>query len=448
MNWVTALLITAVAGTLLFLGCTTENPASSSGSTLPAAQLQASAIIFETDGTNPAAGANVTFFEAGSVDLPPVVSLTADSTGRITVSDLPPGEYTLWAEKMSFVLYQKNVVIAPTFSTLRDDTLEFPSQLTLRASLQPFHDARSVTVRLAGSDRSFTSSTSQGWITLAGLAQGTYTLFLESSLPGYIPAERSVTLRASSIDSLHDSITLAYTGLAAVRDVVVRQDTVSGLITVSWGSPACRGIQDFVLFRKLCTDTAVPSQPFASTSDTIYYDRTYCNVRASQFDTARRCYTYYVVARDNLQQTGPVWNATKLTYAPKSLATTYFTNTNRWAGPTFSASIGDTAVLSVTAANKTRALRKIQWYDPSAKDTLATRSFSHTRSLDITDSLHHVFTAPGRQSMLAVVTDEAGTVWADTFSVWISGTIAWPDTINIWNSIPIMTINPSQQGVR
>lgn len=405
-------------------------------------------MIFEADGTTPAAGAHVTLFGAGSVDLPPVASIAADSTGRLTITDLPPGEYALWAEKMSFVLYQKKVVIAPTFSTLRDDTLEFPSQFTLRAGLQPFHDARTVTVRLAGSDRSFTSPNSQGWITITGLAQGTYTLFLESSLPGYIPAERSVTVRPSSIDSLPDPVILAYTGLAAVSSVNVRQDTVSGLITVLWSPPACRGVQDFVLFKGLCTDTAAPSQPFASTSDTVFHDKTYCNVRADQFDTARRCYTYYVAVRDNLQQTGPVWNATKLTYAPKSLATTFFTTANRWAGPTFSASIGDTAVLSVTARNKTRALRKIQWYDPSAKDTLATRSFSQARSLDITDSLHHVFTAPGRQSMFAVVTDEAGTVWVDTMSVWISGTTVWLDSISVWNAVPVTADVPTQQEVR
>jgi len=69
-------------------------------------------------------------------------------------------------------------------------------------------------------------------------------------------------------------------------------------------------------------------------------------------------------------------------------------------------------------------LRRMQWLASTGKDTLATRTFTDARRLAVTDSLRHVFTATGAQSMFTVVTDEAGTVWVDTLSVWIPGAVA------------------------
>ncbi len=377
--------------------------------------------IYEKDGKKPAAGATVKIFDAAAIAKQPAATFTTDDSGRFSAVHLPDGEYNIWAEKMSFILFQGPVLVTPTHTTLHDDTLECPSELTVRVGIVPGHDPRTVTMRIAGSDKQFSGTDAKGRLTLPGLAGGTYSCLFECSLPDYLPATETLSIKACTVDSLGDTIRFTYTGIPIVSDIRTQQDTLSGTITVSWAKTSYTDFQDYLLYKNNCTDTVVSKTPFYATPDTFFVDSVYCSLFADTLDTIKRCQTYRIAVRNNRQETGPTWYSVKRPFVPKAYVHTFFSNKirNKKSGNT-GFSINDSIVFSLTASNRTRPLRTLIWYDPVKRDTIMERSYTDKRALSISDSLCYAFSTPGSNFLLAIVADDAGTEWCDTLRIYIA----------------------------
>ncbi len=373
------------------------------------------ATIYEPDGTTPAPGVTINIFDAD--DKAAAVYCT-DYSGRYSIADLPDGEYRIRAEKDTFVLFLDSVLKAPTRTTLRDGTLECPSSLHGSVGVQSNHDPRTVTILAACSDKPFTVIDEEGTFTLTGLARGTYSLLLTSTLPGYIATERTVTIACCSHDTIHDALQLIYTGIPVVSGVRVIQDTLSGAITVSWEKTSYKKIQDYMLYRDIGVNSKFSKEFFSATGDTFFIDSIYVPIIIDPLDTAVRLLEYRIAIRNKLQEIGPVTNAVEMPFAPKARAATFFTHHVRHALlGCDSASIGDTVELIMAARNMTRPLRTLVWYDLAKKDAIATLIARDTMGNNLTDTIRRSFDSVGTNRLLARVIDNSGTEWFDTIPV-------------------------------
>jgi alpha-tubulin suppressor-like RCC1 family protein len=375
-------------------------------------------MIYEPDGKTPASGATVKIFKVSETEGRFVSKQTTDAEGRYTIAEIPAGEYNVWAEKESNVTFQDSIVISKTQTTLQSDTLTCPSTLTGIVGVQPQHDPQSVTIQVVGTDKFFNNTDENGVFTMTGMAGGTYSLLLKSTLPDYTPTTQSVTVQNCSDDTLKNTVVLKYTGIPVVRGLQVSQDTLAGVVRFSWDRTKYKNIQDYVLYRDSCSALNLSTKHFAATIDTLYRDTVYRSSTILPDDTLPLCLKYRVAIRNNVQEIGPTYRYAQITVAPKSYVTTFFDHKVRHAElGCDSASINDTVILSVAAWNRTRPLRTIAWFDPKKKDTIATRSSSDSLAIELSDTIRLSFDSVGINRLLAIVTDDAGKKWTDTVPV-------------------------------
>ena len=89
-------------------------------------------------------------FKVSETDGQYVSTQLTDTAGCYSISDIPDGEYNVWAEKDSNVTFQDSVIITGTQTTLHSDTLECPSTFTGIVGVQPQDDPRTVTIQVVG----------------------------------------------------------------------------------------------------------------------------------------------------------------------------------------------------------------------------------------------------------------------------------------------------------
>ncbi len=374
--------------------------------------------ILEPDGKKPACGAIVQLFNVESLDGKPALVALTDENGLYSIEKPAAGVYTLWAEKESLVLRRDSLRIPSIAATLPDDTLDYPSSLTGSVCVEPYHDPRIVTIRVANLDNRCARADKEGNFVLTGLASGTWRLLLTADAPGYEPTPVAVSLGHGANDTISHPLRLCYSGIPIVEGKTILQDTLSGAIMLSWHSTPYARFLDYVLYRAFGGDLCFPDEPFHATTDTSFIDSTYCRVAADPLDTAERPIRYRVAVRDSMRKTGPGYGYAEMTFVPKAAVTTFFTH-GVWhaALPCDSASIGDTVVVRAAAWNKTRRLRALLWLDPVTGDTVAKRSPDDSCAHALADTIRHVFGSPGTKTLHAVIIDNAGMKWTDTVPV-------------------------------
>jgi hypothetical protein len=193
-----------IAAASILLSCG-NNPGGTSDETI----IRASAFIYESDGITPAKGATVRVFVSSAADGKYSARQTTDANGKYSINGLVKGNYNIWAQKDSFVSVQNSVSLSDSTRALKNDTLRCPSTLTGIVGVQPTDNPNSVTGRLIGSDKRFTPDPS-GWFTIKGLAAGTFSLLLTSSLAGYSPTTIAIFVHPCSHDTLKDTIRAIY----------------------------------------------------------------------------------------------------------------------------------------------------------------------------------------------------------------------------------------------
>jgi hypothetical protein len=194
--------IVAIAGLVLSCG---NNPGGTSDETV----IRAGAVLYEPDGRTPAVGATVRVFVSSAIDGKYLSRQTTDTNGRYEFVNLAGGEYRLWAQKDSFVACQRIVVVAGLIPAIKNDTLQCPSTVSGIVALESPDNPNTVTGHVVGTDKRFTPDPS-GRFTLKGLAAGTYSLLVVSSLAAYSSATFEITVGPCSQDTSRDTLRLFY----------------------------------------------------------------------------------------------------------------------------------------------------------------------------------------------------------------------------------------------
>jgi alpha-tubulin suppressor-like RCC1 family protein len=397
---------TLIATLLLAHSCATNDHMQKSVST-----RVAGAFIYEPDGLRPAGNATIKVFDAASIDSCPVASLITDECGCYSLAGIPSGLYCIWGQRDSLGFFQDSVLLTPTFTTLRDDTLGRECALTGIVVLEPMHDPRTVSIAVAGSGKRTTVADSGGNFSLQGLPRGTYSLLLSSCLPDYIPAEAAVTLPHAGCDTFR----LAYSGIPVVSGIRISQDSSTRLIRVSWNGTAYKKIKDYAVFRGSCGgDTG---KPLCFVNDTCIIDSSFRTIGPAS-DTAAACLAYRVGVRNAARQIGPLYYQGLTRLLPSSrLATTV---TQRVVYPIDghdSASIGDTIAIVLSAVNPTRPLKRLAWFEAGEPDPMSIAEAVGPLDLSISDTLWYCTDSAGAHRIVAVVSDRTGLERIDTICI-------------------------------
>jgi alpha-tubulin suppressor-like RCC1 family protein len=252
------------------------------------------------------------------------------------------------------------------------------------------------------------------------MASGVFFLSVESALPEYLPLSRSMILARGVPDTVRDTLRPVFTGIPTVADLRFSQDTLAGVVLISWRKTTYRHFHDYVLYRDSCTSLEFAGSFFCSTHDTFYFDSLGRSWSADPADTAPRCFTYRAAVRSTLQATGPAYGSIRALLAPKSRVSTFFMHRVRCPTRTSdSASVDDTITVSVTAKNMARGLRALLWYDPVGGDTLRQASPRDSPATVISDTIRRSYHDIGPKRIIAVAYDNGGTAWKDTIAVTI-----------------------------
>ncbi len=432
---------------------------------------QTDAAIYERGGGRPAAGAIIKLFPTGDTAFIPAAICTTDARGRYSVKGISTGEYDLWADKDSFVVFHGSIAISPDYTTLSDDTLKPASSISGIIAVQFPHDPRTITIRVLGTDKGCAITHEDGTFTINGLAAGSWSLLFQSSLPGYMQDLKNITVAVGARDTFSDTLRLYSMDLPFVSGVRIKQDTLAGTIRISWERTSYKNCLDYVVFRALCSDVEFSKYPLFATQDTVLVD-TIAMIRPGGSDTIRpvrpevignhddsssendplhgidslntagTCYRYRIAVRTWNQEIGPTKGFVEHRCAPRSFVTTYFTHNVEYPAPQLScmamigrASLHDTVALSIHAKNLTRQLGSVSWYDPLTHDTVATKAIRGTGKKELRDTIRYAFDTLDTlipPCLIAVVSDEAGDRWYDTISVAIIEDVpyalACPDT--------------------
>jgi alpha-tubulin suppressor-like RCC1 family protein len=401
---------------LMLLFCGKDKGADSGGN------FGVTAIIYEPDGKQPAAGATVKLFFAGSLDSTPIAVDTTDKNGRYTFNDLPLGIYAVWAEKDPHVLFRDSVSITSSaFSTLENDTLECASSLTGSISVHSCHDPRIASILVAGSDKRLKIMSDDGSFTLSGLASGTYTLIMRASMTGYAQVEEKVSISPCKHDTMDHGVRLEYSGFPMVTDIRISQDTLNHMVKLSWERVNYSSLQDYVIYRDTCKDFNFSTKIIYATKDTFFSDTSY-HPPAGFDPWAERCLEYRIAVRNDLQEIGPTCRSAKIQYATQSMATTFFTDMVIYPNPfpnCDTATINDRIKFCVTATNMSRSLVSLSWCDPFKKDTITTIDARQLSLKRLSDTIKLAFDTVGINRPFVIVVDEAGKKWIHEIPVTI-----------------------------
>jgi alpha-tubulin suppressor-like RCC1 family protein len=408
------------------------------------------AVVYEYGGKTPAAGALVKFIESGDTGIRPFAVCTTDGQGRYSTGSLRSGKYNVVAERQSFSFFQGEVILSPQLTTLRDDTLEPSSSIFGVAAVQYPWDPRTITIRIVGTDKLYAIYDESGHFILSGLPAGTWNLLVKSILPGYLPFTRTVSVGIGATDTLADTLRFFCADIPFVGGIRICQDTLAGLVKLSWDRTAHRDFLDYVVYRASCSDVKFSDYPTFVAADTFFTDsipifpagaagrrnldrRILDSLKLldplnaiDSMDTVPLCLRYRVAIRNWEQRIGPTKGYAQIPFARKAVVSTFFSHSITYpAAPdslvsASSASINDTVTIALTAKNPTRPLSGVRWYDPLRKDTVGRMSARQPFINELRDTIRYAFNASetgGRNRLIAVVTDAGGDRWFDTVVV-------------------------------
>jgi hypothetical protein len=392
------------------------------------------AVIFEPDGKTPADSATVKIFYADAVDSRYLSIQTTDSNGRFSLTGLPKGIYSLWAQKDSLVTFQDSVLISSTDTIVRDDTLSCPSRISGIVGVQPQDDPRTVTIQIVGLDKYFNNTEKDGRFTMKNMAKGTYSLLLKGTLPNYTPTAAEVTVNACVNDTLKDTLRLTFTGIPIVTGIFAVYDTVKGAVRLRWNRSEYRDLQNYCIFRDFYDSAAYSTCPIAATGDTGFLDTIFdAKLTAGSFsfsDTNDYHFRYRVAIRNNVSVIGPTFKYTDIIAASPSKVRAIFSFSSRHIAKgiisytffdssrfgtvkvTGTASINDSILIIARVSNPARSLAKLRWRDSSGS-VIRAIDIDTTRKNAI-DSIPCIWNALGMKYVTCTVKDNAGSEWIDS----------------------------------
>ena len=271
-----------------------------------------------SNGVN-AGNVKVTVFQ-DTATIPLLQTKTAPD-GNYKFSKLDPGTYNIWAESNdSIVAYADKIDVPLETKITADLTLVKGGTVTSYVKLQPGHNPASVLVHAQGTQK-YTNVSNDGQFTLNGLAPGEYTIVLTSSIQGYTPTYRDITIESDIRDTLktyknlddgtvikiNDSIPMVFSGLPIVTGVKATYDPFTGVAKISWDKTACASFYQYRIFRDDIFAIDPSKTPYKVSPDsTVIYD-TLFRVKtndSSVIQSSTVAYRYRVIVRNMLMEDG------------------------------------------------------------------------------------------------------------------------------------------------
>jgi hypothetical protein len=204
----------------------------------------------------------------------PVASTRTDSAGRYRIADLPPGSYTLMAEKSGTRAFRDSLVITKSGFEAGPDTLKSPGALSGRVRLEPPDNPRMALVQVIGTDI-YVNVDSTGRFDLTDMADGKYRIRVFVSSPDYVPEFRVVRIQSGRMDTLPETIAPFYIGNPRVSGLKAEALT-DGSIRLTWHKSTSSAPFTCAVFRE-ATDSYFDSGNALryDLTDSVYIDTVY-----------------------------------------------------------------------------------------------------------------------------------------------------------------------------
>jgi hypothetical protein len=396
--------------------------------------IRTGAVVYEPDGKTPADSATVKIFRADAVNGRYESIQTTASDGRFSLTGLPKGTYSVWAQKDSLVVFQSPVIISEADTIVRNDTLSCPSTVTGLVGVQPQDNPRTVTIQVVGLDKYFDNTDKDGRFTMKNMAKGTYALLLTSTEEHYTPTKVEISLGACVRDTLEDTLYLTYTGIPIVTGLKAAYDTVNGSVRLTWNATEYRGFQNYCIFRDFYDSAAYSTKPIAATSDTVFVDTIFrhgvIHGPFSFLDTNDYHFRYRLAIRDLVSAFGPTFKYSDVVAASPSKVTSVFFFSSRHVAKGYRtaaffdssavgkvtvagrASINDSMLIIARVSSRTRGLARLEWRD-SGESVARVVNLDSTQK-NAVDSIMCRWTNLGMHAITCTVIDNAGSTWTDT----------------------------------
>jgi hypothetical protein len=290
-------------------------------------QKQVAGTITETDSgivgtvSNPngsaAPDAYVKLFTAGDTSRTPISTVVTNANGRFGFTSLTPGTYNVWADGAdSSVAFVDSIVVPESTQVRANATLGKPGSVGGIVALQPGHSPLSVTVQALGTQK-YVNVNSDGWFTLRGLAQGDYTIRCVTTISGYTPTYREISVVSNRNDTLADTIFMVYSGIPPVTGIAAVYDPLSGIAAVTWNRMRYAFLYNYHVYRDDPAALTIAKNLIGASSDTVYFDTLFT---APAVDTVIRKYRYRVSIYDKTGTEGPVFDFADISASdPKNL---------------------------------------------------------------------------------------------------------------------------------
>ena len=268
------------------------------------------------------ANANVQLFITRDTSRTALSKMSTDNSGSFAFDSLAPGSYNVWVESNdSLVAFIDSVYVPKNTLVRKDATLGKSGSVTAIVGLQTGDDPRSVFVQALGTQK-YSNVDATGFFTLPKLAEGEYTLRLVSTIQGYTPTYKTVTVASGIDDTLKDTIKLIYTGIPPVAGIKAEYDPFTGIVKVSWSRMAYANLYDYHIYRDIPGSIVLSTTPIAASTDTVFYDTLFGNpattligwpdssIGNSIIDTSNALlkYRYRVTIRNKSNQEGLPFN--------------------------------------------------------------------------------------------------------------------------------------------
>ena len=260
-----------------------------------------------------ASNAQVKLFGARDTSRTALSQRNTDNSGNYKFDSLTSGSYNVWIESSdSLVAFIDSIYVPKNTLVRRDAILGKSGSITAIVGLQPGHDPQSVSVQALGTQK-YSNVGASGFFTIPRLAEGEYTLRLVSTIAGYTPTYKTITVSSGVDDTLKDTIKLIYTGIPPVAGITAHYNPFIGVATVSWNAMAYANLYDYLIYRDIPGSINLSTVPIAASIDTVYYDTLFGNPASiiigwpnSFTDTSniRFKYRYRVTIRNKANQEG------------------------------------------------------------------------------------------------------------------------------------------------
>ena len=361
-------------------------------------------------GGSPAANAKVSFYYYNNDPRPgqstgPADSTITDSSGNYSIT-LDTGTYNVFAQGDSGLAFQDSIG-ASGGSSLHPPacTLKTPGTIGGIVELEQNGDPRTVYILFLGTYSYTTPDDASGGFISEPIAAGKYRVRILTTLPDYDVMDTSFIIRPGVDSLIPETLILKYKGIPTPENFVVSYDTLNETVILSWDMPDTSLISGYNVYR------SIKGQNFSLVTQTPLPD-TQTAFQDNNGIVIGNVYEYRVVSRTSagIESRMIDFDADTALIVSRSLVSTSFS----WYAPD-TTSIYDTVSVSLCFSNPTRKIITLEWYIDSVHIPILSKNIS---SLSCCDTI--VYYCPAQAGLIHIIvkaTDEASTIWQDTFEL-------------------------------